>query len=583
MFKNKKSWIGIILFGMIIGLILGMVCRPDLKYTSKPVPIVYYFEGRVNTGRTIDYVLEIRDSLNRKSNELSSILETYNKYSTENFEDILKEKEFQKVQYDKGEIELNKIELIQLETEISNLKAIQSYISEYGETGVNPKIEEDYETVIQLEKYAFDEIHSYIDKRVDVSDLRTQLENQEKELTALLEAEEADPDQVAALEQDIESIKAEIVNREIEGTDVKGYKLLIKREEVVDSLISENNIQIDTYTSLNDFISKEARVSIFYIILYIGAGILGLLTLIGIQRLIVDKVKTQRFRRFRVWKNNYFERDDSLVFIGIIYFILLLFCVATIYPLLNVFSISLRPFNNLFSTSFRIIPVDWTFANYKEAFVGHNLLIWIKNSFIVASATSVIGVMFSASAAYAFSRFKFYGRRPGMIVVLITQMFPAPMLLLPTYIILSKIGLKDHLTGLLLPYVAIAVPFCVWLLKGYFDTIPRSLEESAYVDGCSFFNTFIKIVIPLAKPALAIAALFSFMTAWAEFIIARIIVSQADKMTLPVGLVYLQGEFHTEWGVYSAAALITSIPVILLFIGLSRFLVGGLTLGGLKE
>ncbi|MBU0534143.1 MAG: ABC transporter permease subunit [Candidatus Omnitrophica bacterium] len=314
-----------------------------------------------------------------------------------------------------------------------------------------------------------------------------------------------------------------------------------------------------------------------------GAGILGLLILIGIQRLIVYKVKTQRFRRVRVWKNNYFERDDSLAFIGITYFILLLFCIATLYPLLNVFSISLRPANNLFSTSFRIIPKDWTFANYKEAFVSNDLLIWIKNSFIVASATSVIGVIFSASAAYAFSRFKFYGRKPGMIVVLITQMFPAPMLLLPTYVILYKMGLKDRLTGLLFPYVATAVPFCIWLLKGYFDTIPRSLEESAYIDGCSLFNTFIKIVLPLAKPALAIAALFSFMAAWSEFIIARIIVSQSDKMTLPVGLVYLQGEFLTKWGVYSAAALITCIPVVLLFIALSRFLVGGLTLGGLKE
>ncbi|MFH1547898.1 MAG: ABC transporter permease subunit [Candidatus Omnitrophota bacterium] len=583
MFKNKKSWIGIILFGIIIGLILGMVYRPDLKYTGKPVPIVYYFEGSVNTGRTINYALEIGDSFRRKSKELSSISETYNKYSTENFEDILKEKEFQKVQYDKGVIKLNKIELIQLEAEISDLEAIQSYISEYGETGITLKMEEDYETVIQLEKYIFDEMHGYIDKRVDVSDLRTQLENQGKELTALLEAEEADSEQVAALEQDIKSIKAEIVDREIKGTDVKGYKLLIKREEIVDSIISENNIQIDTYASLNDFIFKEARVSRFYIILYMGAGILGLLILIGIQRLIVYKVKTQRFRRVRVWKNNYFERDDSLAFIGITYFILLLFCIATLYPLLNVFSISLRPANNLFSTSFRIIPKDWTFANYKEAFVSNDLLIWIKNSFIVASATSVIGVIFSASAAYAFSRFKFYGRKPGMIVVLITQMFPAPMLLLPTYVILYKMGLKDRLTGLLFPYVATAVPFCIWLLKGYFDTIPRSLEESAYIDGCSLFNTFIKIVLPLAKPALAIAALFSFMAAWSEFIIARIIVSQSDKMTLPVGLVYLQGEFLTKWGVYSAAALITCIPVVLLFIALSRFLVGGLTLGGLKE
>jgi arabinogalactan oligomer/maltooligosaccharide transport system permease protein len=192
-------------------------------------------------------------------------------------------------------------------------------------------------------------------------------------------------------------------------------------------------------------------------------------------------------------------------------------------------------------------------------------------------------VVFSASAGYAFSRFRFYGHRPGMIILLVTQMFPAPMLLLPTYVILSKLGLKDQLIGLAIPYTALVVPFGVWLLKGYFDTIPKDIEESAYIDGCSFFSAFTKIIIPLSKPALAIAVLYSWMTAWTEYVIARVIVSQATKQTLPVGLVYLQGEFNTLWGVYSAAALMTSIPVIILFVALSRQLVGGLVLGSVKE
>jgi len=583
MFKNKKSWIVIILLGMIIGSIVGMAMRPKLEYVERPVPMVYYFKGEIKPGKAINYILEVRQSLEQKGNELDSVLEVYDRFSIENLEDVLKERELQKIQYNRGEIKLNKKELIQLESEISSLMTIQSYISDYGEIDAKLKIEEDYYSVIQLEKYAFNEIHNYVDEHIDISDLEAQLENKEKELETLLKAEKVNEDQIELLEKDIESIKAETVKREAKESGIAGYRILIKREEVLDVLINENNIRVDSYTSITDFINKSGRVSRSYIILFMVIGVIVLLLLTIVQRWIVKKVSDKRLSRFIIWKNNHFERNDSFIFIVVLYAILILCCIIAFYPLLNVLSIALRPSNNLFSTTLEIIPKDWTFNNFKQAIVGTNLLIWLKNSFIVALAVSVIGVVFSASAGYAFSRFRFYGRRPGMIVLLLTQIFPAPMLLLPTYVILSRMGLKDQLIGLLIPYAALAVPFCVWLLKGYFDTIPKSLEESAYVDGCSPFKAFIRIILPLSKPALAIAALFSFMAAWGEYVIARVIVSQADKSTLPVGLVYLQGEFLTLWGVYSAAALITSIPVILLFIVLSKFLVGGLVLGSVKE
>jgi len=583
MFKNKKSWIVIILLGMIIGLIAGIAMRPKLEYVNRSVPIVYYLKGKIETGKTINYILEVRQLLEKEGKRLGSVLEVYDRFSIENLEDVLEERELQKIQYNRGEIKLNKKELIQLESEISSLIAVQSYISDYGEIDAKLKIEEDYYSVIQLEKYAFNEIHNYVDQHIDISDLEAQLENKEKELEALLKVEKVNEDQIELLEKDIESIKAEIIEREVKGTNISGYSTLIKREEALDSIISKNNIRVDSYTSICDFLTKSGRISRSYIALFMGIGVIVLLLLTIAQKWIVKKVSDKRLRRFIIWKNNHFERNDSFIFIVVLYAILILCCIITFYPLLNVLSIALRPSNNLFSTTLEIIPKDWTFNNFKQAIVGTNLLIWLKNSFIVSLAVSVIGVVFSASAGYSFSRFRFYGRRPGMIVLLITQMFPAPMLLLPTYVILSRMGLKDQLVGLLIPYAALAVPFCVWLLKGYFDTIPKSLEESAYVDGCSPFKAFIRIILPLSKPALAIAALFSFMAAWSEYVIARVIVSQADKSTLPVGLVYLQGEFLTLWGVYSAAALMTSIPVLVLFIILSRFLVGGLVLGSVKE
>ncbi|MGL6168040.1 MAG: sugar ABC transporter permease [Fusobacteriaceae bacterium] len=282
-------------------------------------------------------------------------------------------------------------------------------------------------------------------------------------------------------------------------------------------------------------------------------------------------------------KMSHFEKGDSWGKIAGVYAIILFFCAITVYPMLNVLSIALRPGNQLFSSNLAIIPEGATLENFRKAIFETGLPIWLKNSLIISTFTAIFGVTLSSTAAYAFSRFRFLGRKTGMMTFLVTQMFPAPMLLLPMYILLVRLGLVNSFFGLLIPYTATAVPFSVWMLKGYFDTIPKSLEESAYIDGCKVWQSFYLIVLPLSTPALAIAALFSFMSAWSEFVIARIVITNSEKLTLPVGLVNLQGSFAAEWGVYSAAALITSIPVVILFISLSKYLVGGLTAGGVKE
>lgn len=287
-------------------------------------------------------------------------------------------------------------------------------------------------------------------------------------------------------------------------------------------------------------------------------------------------------RKLMNWKNKHFEKNDSFLKITLIYLVLILFCVIAVYPLLSVLSVSLRPGDALFSTDLSIIPKNATLDNYRKALFEIDLMVWLRNSLIIAICTTVLAVTVSSTAAYSFSRFNFRGRKGGMMALLITQMFPAPMLLLPTYILLSKLHLINNFLGLLVPYTATAVPFAIWNLKGYFDTIPRSLEESAYIDGCSPFRTFYTIILPLAKPALAVTGLFAFMTAWSEFVVAKIVMSAPDKITLPVGLVTLQGSFSTEWGTYSAAALLTTLPVVILFAALSKYLVGGLTVGSVK-
>ncbi|MCY6484872.1 sugar ABC transporter permease [Clostridium aestuarii] len=281
-------------------------------------------------------------------------------------------------------------------------------------------------------------------------------------------------------------------------------------------------------------------------------------------------------------KNDYFERNDSVGKITLIYVILIIGCILSLYPVLNILSIALRPGNSIFSSSLKIIPDGATFENFKQAFIKYDLLEWLIHSLIVSGCAALFSVIVSITAAYAFSRFEFRGRKMGMSLLLVTQMFPATMMLLPLYIMLIKLGLTNRYIGLIIVYVSTSIPFNIWMLKGYFDTIPKSLEESAYVDGASIMTAFYKIILPLAKPSVALTALFSFMAGWSEYIVARVIINDSGKLTLPVGLVNMQGQFSTDWGIYSAAALITAIPVMILFVALSKYLVGGLTVGSVK-
>ncbi len=285
------------------------------------------------------------------------------------------------------------------------------------------------------------------------------------------------------------------------------------------------------------------------------------------------------------WKSRlkeHFEKNDSWGKIIAIYLFLLLCCFITVYPISFIFTISLRPGNQLFSTSLKLIPDNATLKNYVDAFVKYPMAKWMLNSLFVSTVTAVFAVIISVNAGYAFSRYRFWGRKFGMTLLLVTQMFPAPMLLLPVYLMLVKLKLTNNYLGLILWYVATAIPFNIWLMKGYFDTIPKSLEESAFIDGASVLRTYWSIILPLAKPAVALCALFAFMGAWSEFIVARILITDRSMLTLPIGLIALQGSFSTEWGIYSAAALVTAIPVTVLFISLSKYLVGGLTMGSVK-
>jgi arabinogalactan oligomer/maltooligosaccharide transport system permease protein len=263
--------------------------------------------------------------------------------------------------------------------------------------------------------------------------------------------------------------------------------------------------------------------------------------------------------------------------------VLLAFVAISLYPVLNVVSISLRPGDRLRSTDLAIIPADWTFASYRALFTEQPFLTWLGNSLVVSTVVTLTGVALASTAGYAFSRFRFIGRKATMLAILTTQMFPATMLLLPLYVLIAKLGLVDTWLGLMIFYTATALPFCVWQMKGFYDTIPSSLEEAARIDGCSRAQAFWHVVLPLATPGLVITALFSFMTAWSEYIVAAQVMQDESMFTLPLGIKGFQASLSSQWGLYAAASILVSIPVVAVFLAFSKYLVNGLTVGSVKE
>jgi arabinogalactan oligomer/maltooligosaccharide transport system permease protein len=275
---------------------------------------------------------------------------------------------------------------------------------------------------------------------------------------------------------------------------------------------------------------------------------------------------------------------------------LVVFTLLAVYPILWVLTVAFSgqqtlafvelPADPSFFDRLRAItpwPAEVSVANFVDVMTDQPFARWLFNSAVVAAATTVFGVFLASTAGYAFSRFSFPGRRVGLMSFLVSQMFPGTLMLIPLYIIVVQwLNLGSSFLGLILIYATTAIPFCVWMLKGYFDTIPRDLEESALMDGASQATIFFRIVLPLAKPAVAVTALFSFMTAWNEFVLAMTLMDQEEMYTAPVGLRFFVSGFSEQWGYFAAGALITAIPVVLLFMFLQKYLISGLTAGAVK-
>lgn len=255
-------------------------------------------------------------------------------------------------------------------------------------------------------------------------------------------------------------------------------------------------------------------------------------------------------------------------------------CAITLAPLAWVMDLALTPGKAL-GASLAPDPAQWSAANFRALFTPL-FARQLANSVLVSAATTLVGLAFACSAAYAFSRYDFPGRRSGLRLFLISQMFPAIVSAVPLYVILKALGLIDHLAGLVLVYATTAVPFSIWMLKGYFDQVPRELEEAAVLDGASRWTVFTRIALPLARPGIAVTALFSFMTAWNEFALAATFLSSEASYTVPVVLKSFVTPYGARWGLFAAGSIVASVPVVALFYVLQRSLVQGLAQGAVK-
>jgi arabinogalactan oligomer/maltooligosaccharide transport system permease protein len=252
-----------------------------------------------------------------------------------------------------------------------------------------------------------------------------------------------------------------------------------------------------------------------------------------------------------------------------------------LFPVVWVFLSSLKPKSEIQSSEIEFF-VDPSLDNYQMVLQDTSFPTWFLNSVIVAAFTMLIGITMSATAGYALSRFNFPGRRGLMWTFLVTQMFPVAILIVPIYTIMSNLGLIDTLPSLIIAYCAVAVPFCTWMLRGYFDTIPKELDEAAALDGLGPFGTFYRVVLPLARPGLAVTAFYTFLTAWGEVAYAIAFMSTDSKLTLGAGMRQFVPQFNPLWELLTPAAVMVMIPAGIVFFFAQRHLVAGLTAGGTK-
>jgi multiple sugar transport system permease protein len=262
--------------------------------------------------------------------------------------------------------------------------------------------------------------------------------------------------------------------------------------------------------------------------------------------------------------------------------VLLLMLLWTAIPFYWMIATSLKPDKEIYGYEATLIPQNPTLMNYVRIFHETPYLLFFRNSVIVAVGSTVLSIIIGCLGAYAIARLNFPGRATLARGLVLTYLVPSSLLFIPLFALMSALRLTDTLPGLTLAYLGSDVPFCTWLLMGYFKSIPMELEESALVDGCTRIGALVRIVLPLAMPAIVVVIFFSFTRAWNEFLYAHVFTSTNSSRTLTTGLAIFMNEDVFFWGPLMASTILSALPPVLMFLMLQRWVVQGLTLGGVK-
>jgi ABC-type maltose transport system permease subunit len=269
---------------------------------------------------------------------------------------------------------------------------------------------------------------------------------------------------------------------------------------------------------------------------------------------------------------------------------LILAVIIVLFPVYWVVAASFKQGGSLFSQNLFPSLNELTFDNYYKLFYETKFFLWMKNTLIICFFSSALAMFVTVTAGYAFSRMRFFGRKWGLMTMIIMQMFPAAMAMVAIYKLLLYLGNAtggliglNTISGMVLVYAGGGIPFNTWIIKGYLDGLPKELEESAYIDGATQTQTFIQIILPLLMPILAVVTIFNFIGPYADFLFPSIVMTGEDKFTLAVGMrAFISGAFSTNWTQFAAASIVGAFPILVVFFSLQRFLVEGLTKGALK-
>jgi ABC-type glycerol-3-phosphate transport system permease component len=264
------------------------------------------------------------------------------------------------------------------------------------------------------------------------------------------------------------------------------------------------------------------------------------------------------------------------------YMALLLAIVLILFPLFWMFSSSFKGQTELFARDQTFLPRVWTLENYINVWFNTEFPLYFWNSFYIAVLTTVFTVAISIYASYAIARLNFRGRDAFGIMLLITQMFPHIMLVLPLFHIIKGIGLFNTHASLIISYTAFSLPFSIWMLRSFFAAIPAELEDAAAVDGANLMGTLHRVILPLAGPGIAAVGMYTFIQSWNEFLFALVFLQSQGLRTLPLGLASFQEEFSFRWDLMMAGGSIVSLPVLFFFLLMQRFIVQGLLGGAVK-